>query len=66
MNTMNDQDIAAVFAKYLGPDSSVLFVTDTKGNRSAVAFTGPAGPVAAAYRKAGYTVDDPAALRKAS
>jgi hypothetical protein len=63
---MNDQAITAIFAKYLGPDSSVLFVTDPSGNRWAVAFAGPAAPVIAAYRQAGYTVQTGSGLRKAS
>lgn len=62
---MSEQAISDVLARHL-PGATVLFVTDSGGNRSVVAFEGPAAERIAGYRRAGFRVETSAELREAS
>ena len=56
MAVINEAAIAAVLARHM-PGATVIFVTDSGGDRTVVAFTEPPEPVIADYRRRGYSVD---------
>jgi hypothetical protein len=62
---MNDAAIHEVLARHM-PGATVLFVTDPEGNRTVVAFEGPAAERIADYRRAGYRVETATELKEAS
>jgi hypothetical protein len=47
------------------PRATVIFVTDPEGNRSVVAFEGPAAERIADYRRAGFRIEISTELNEA-
>jgi hypothetical protein len=62
---VNERAIAEVLLKHM-PGGTVIFVTSPEGIREAVAFTGPAEPFIADYRRRGYRVDTGQVLKEVS
>src|SRR5260221_10736130 len=61
---INETAITDVLTRHM-PGATVIFVTDPEGNRSVVAFEGPATQRIADYRRAAGRVGVAAALKKA-
>ena len=57
-STGSEDAVRDVFVRNMGPDTTVLIVTDPQGGKMAVAFPGIlAAKVIAVYQRAGYMVD---------
>jgi hypothetical protein len=65
MAVINEAAIAAALARHM-PRATVIFITDSDGNRTVVAFTEPPEPVIADYRRRGYRVDSGEELKEVS
>ena len=61
---INETAITGVLTRHM-PGATVIFVTDPEGNRSVVAFEGPAAERIADYRRAGFRVEISAELKEA-
>lgn len=65
MALINEAAIAAVLPRHM-PWATVIFITDSDGNRTVVAFTDPPEPVIASYWRRGYCVDSGQELKEVS